>query len=57
MALRQGQREVRIEETVVRQLVGAIHSDEKIVGVSMPYAEPPVVVFLVEKVEDAKEGS
>ena len=57
MALRQGQREVKIEENVVRRLMGVFRTGEKIVGASMPYADPPVVVFLVEEVEDAQEGS
>jgi hypothetical protein len=56
MALRQGQREVRIEEKVVRQLVGTFHAGEKVVGARMEELPVPTVVFLVEKM-DAEEAS
>ena len=59
MALRQGQREVRIEVPKVLLQLQDLHgvgSDERLVGSSMPYADPPVVVFLVEKLDD-QEGS
>ena len=61
MALRQGQREVALEETLVRKALQGpyrISADEKIVGVRVvEHDAPTVLVFLVEKVEDAQEGS
>jgi hypothetical protein len=62
MALRRGQRKVRVNEALVRKgllevyspLSPLVASDEKIVGIRF---DSGVVVFLVEKVEDDQEGS
>ncbi|KKN06822.1 hypothetical protein LCGC14_0882090 [marine sediment metagenome] len=60
MALRQGQREVALEETLVRKYLQGpyrIDADEKIVGVRVvEHGAPTVLVFLVEKLDD-QEGS
>jgi len=65
MALRHGQREVRIEENYVRAALKEqphgdyINLDEEIVGASMVlrYDAPNIVVFLVEKREPSTDRS
>ena len=62
MALRQGQRQVSIEEPIVRRaLIGPyrIGGNEKIVGVYYQEGQelPGSILFLVEKIEDGQEGS
>ncbi len=60
MALRQGQREVALEEPTVRWALQGpyrIAADERIVGMRIvEHGTPTVLVFLVEKI-DAEEGS
>lgn len=65
MALRQGQRQVRLEADKVRAALRSlrhtdqINLDEEIVGASFitRHDAPDLIVLLVEEVEDGEEGA
>ncbi len=55
MALKQGQREIALDEGIVRKALQGpyrIGFDEKIVGVRVVDGTPLVLVFLTEKVDE-----
>ena len=55
MSLRQGQREIALDEGVVRKALQGpyrISTNEKIVGVRVVEGVPLVLVFLTEKVDE-----